>query len=1056
VAGTHRFTPGSSLKRAPKLALLLSLGMFATGSVFGADPPFIISEPQPLDWFYLLSSGIPSFHVEAGGTAPLSYQWRKDGIDLPGKTASTLQLLGANYYSEGLYTVVITNIAGSITSAPARLTVTQIISDPSSTATFVGGDATFSVVTSGSASLSFQWLKDGVEVSGATSPTLAISNAQLSDAGSYQARVSNAGGAIVSFGATLTVLAVPSALTVVAWGNNSSGQISVPPGLSGVTRIGAGYSHSLALLVNGRIVGWGSDITGEAQVLSELIDVIEIDGGFSYGLALRRNGTVVAWGSGYYGVTTVPPGLSNVTAIAAGFYHALALKRDGTVVGWGGDGAAVPPGLTGVCAISADEYHSLALRSNGTVVAWGYNRYGQANVPAGLSNVIAIAAAPGCSLALKSDGTVVGWGDTTVPAGLSNVVAISGGSAPMALRADGTVVAWGGNTWGQATVPQGLSNVVAISAGWLHSLALVGAVEPIITLQPQSLSTHLGADVTFSLTAVGTPPLSYQWLKDDEAITGQTNSILTLSNIQPTDAGEYRLIVSNGRGSTTSDAAVLVSTSPEIVAQPQSVITNAAATVSFAVTANGQAPLAYQWFKDNTPLSGETESTLVLTNVQTADDGSYTVRVTHTGGSVFSEPATLTVFALANIHAQPRDSVTYRGGYTFFGVTATSTTPVSYQWQKDGVDIVGATAAVLILNNVQDDQAGNYRVLIHTGAGDVESTPALLSVVSLRPSGTVVSLGGPPVPDGLTNAVAVAGGVYHSMALNADGTVAAWGGREAQMFGVTNVPANLSNVIAIAANENTSFALKSDGTVISWDRHGARTIVGVSNIVAIASGRHDSLALQADGILVPLSGTTPPVGASNVVAISGGFFHSLALQANGRVISWGYSGPTVFQGLSDVVAVAAEFDYHIALRGNGMVSDWSLSGASLVPSGLSNVVAVSAGGFHRLALRRDGTVVGWGDINVPAGISNVVAIASGWFNHLLITANPPLPELAVATAGNALVISFPVAVPGYALELSDNPNAPFTPLNSTDYEHTNSSFLLPANGTQKFYRLRKN
>ena len=78
-----------------------------------------------------------------------------------------------------------------------------------------------------------------------------------------------------------------SVQTVAAWGNNDSGQTTVPAGLSNVVAIAAGYYHSLAL---------------------------------------KTDGTVVAWGYNGYGQTNVPAGLSNVVAIAAGGYHSLALK----------------------------------------------------------------------------------------------------------------------------------------------------------------------------------------------------------------------------------------------------------------------------------------------------------------------------------------------------------------------------------------------------------------------------------------------------------------------------------------------------------------------------------------------------------------------------------------------------------------------------------------------------------------------------------------------------------------------------------------------------------
>ena len=269
--------------------------------------------------------------------------------------------------------------------------------------------------------------------------------------------------------------------TVVAWGRNSSGQTTVPAGLSGVVAIAAGYIHTVALKQDGTVVAWGYNMEGQTRVPAGLSGVVAIAAGLGHTVALKQDGTVVAWGDNRDRQTTVPAGLSGVVAIAAGDYHTVALKQDGTVVAWGGnsDGqTTVPAGLSGVVALAAGGWHTVALKQDGTVVAWGYNTSGQTKVPAGLSGVVALAAGYYYTVALKQDGTVVAWGgnsdgQTTVPAGLSGVVAIAAGEYhTVALKQDGTVVAWGGNGYGQTTVPAGLSGVVAIAAGGYHTVAL--------------------------------------------------------------------------------------------------------------------------------------------------------------------------------------------------------------------------------------------------------------------------------------------------------------------------------------------------------------------------------------------------------------------------------------------------------------------------------------------------------------------------------------------------------------------------------------------------------
>lgn len=205
----------------------------------------------------------------------------------------------------------------------------------------------------------------------------------------------------------------------------------------------------------------------------------------------------------------------------------------------------------------------MAIKNDGTVVAWGYNAYGQTNVPSGLSGVVAVAAGWYHSLALREDGTVTAWGrnswsQTNVPAGLDNVVAVSAGADDsIALRNDGTVVAWGGGSSGQTNVPPWLSNVVAIASGQDHHLALLNDGSPYVTRQLWSQTAFSGAMVTFDAVVLGVRPFNFQWQFNGTDIPGATNAVLTLTNLPLTAAGNYRYVVSNPLGATTSQPATL-------------------------------------------------------------------------------------------------------------------------------------------------------------------------------------------------------------------------------------------------------------------------------------------------------------------------------------------------------------------------------------------------------------------------------------------------------------------------------------------------------------------
>jgi pectate lyase len=199
----------------------------------------------------------------------------------------------------------------------------------------------------------------------------------------------------------------------------------------------------------------------------------------------------------------------------------------------------------------------------------------------------------------------------------------------------------------------GYSVVVTNANGSVTSsvaqLIVSAAVAPSITTQPQDQSNILpGATATFSVIASGSDPLSYQWYYNTHTLlTNATDSTLTITNVQPGNAGSYSVTVSNLAGGVISSNAFLtVNTSPVAPvfnSQPVSLVVLAGSVASFTATAAGTAPIGYQWSKNGTSISGATSSTLNLSNVQTADDGSYTLTASNSVGSVTSSPAQLTV-----------------------------------------------------------------------------------------------------------------------------------------------------------------------------------------------------------------------------------------------------------------------------------------------------------------------------------------------------------------------------------------------------------------------------
>src|SRR5262249_20357193 len=159
-----------------------------------------------------------------------------------------------------------------------------------------------------------------------------------------------------------------------------------------------------------------------------------------------------------------------------------------------------------------------------------------------------------------------------------------------------------------------------------------------------------------------------------------------------------------------------------IASQPLSLTNVAGTTASFSVTANGTAPLNYQWFKGAGPLAGVTSATLTLANVADANAGSYSVVISNAAGSVTSSAAILTVLDAPTILSQPLSLTNVPSTTASFSVTAGGTAPLYYQWFKGPGALPGATSATLTLANVADANAGSYSVVISNLVGSVSSS----------------------------------------------------------------------------------------------------------------------------------------------------------------------------------------------------------------------------------------------------------------------------------------------------------------------------------------------
>lgn len=158
-----------------------------------------------------------NFSVTVDGTEPISYQWKKNDVDIPGATSATYQIGSAETSDAGTYSVVVTDGNGSVTSDPATLTVEaagsgpSISTDPASQEVDLGSSVTLMVAATGNGSLSYQWFKDNVEIDGATSSSFNLTNIMEGDLATYYVVVSDDDGMATSNPAIISSSAVGNA-----------------------------------------------------------------------------------------------------------------------------------------------------------------------------------------------------------------------------------------------------------------------------------------------------------------------------------------------------------------------------------------------------------------------------------------------------------------------------------------------------------------------------------------------------------------------------------------------------------------------------------------------------------------------------------------------------------------------------------------------------------------------------------------------------------------------------------------------------------------------------
>ncbi|MPM30376.1 hypothetical protein SDC9_76924 [bioreactor metagenome] len=257
-----------------------------------------------------------------------------------------------------------------------------------------------------------------------------------------------------------------------------------------------------------------------------------------------------------------------------------------------------------------------------------------------------------------------------------------------------------------------------------------------IVSNPSSSSVCTGGSVTFTVSATGDAPITYQWQKNSTNIPGATNSSYTIAAVAAGDVGAYRCIVTNAAGADTSTVANLtLSTAPSITTNPVSATQCAGTNVTFTAAASGTATLTYQWKKDGSVIAGATNASYTISSITAGNAGSYTCVVTNSCGSATTTAAVLTVTPATAITTHPVSLNAYDSDDVTLTVVAVGS-GLSYQWRKDGINlsdggnISGSTTATLQITNVSPSDYGTYTCVVTGSCGSATSNGAVLTILT--------------------------------------------------------------------------------------------------------------------------------------------------------------------------------------------------------------------------------------------------------------------------------------------------------------------------------------
>lgn len=706
-------------------------------------------------------------YISASGTVT----WA-DG-DVADKTVNITLVDNALVQSTRTFTVQLSDATGDIMPA-ANATITVLDNDtpvtftiqPAGSSLIAGGTLTLNAAATSPTNIAYQWLLNGVPVSGATSASYSKTGVAVADAGVYQLQATNAAGSFLS-NAALVVVQAPSSnlagnwptnLTINLNGNPSTGAVrAVLPTSDGGAYIGGeftnfngvnGYSHLVKITSFGTVdTNFNPAPNGQIEKLALHDGKLYAIGQFSQiggGAAYNSTGTSKFAALDAATGARLNSFMSNLTTAPAGSqttFRALTVLSDGDVL-IGGD----------FIQFNGSNNHKYLARLNpdGTLDA-GFNTSYLGQISSASNVVQALAATAdggfytgGNNLRASGGGNtrerfVKFNADGSFDASFSASAVATVAFSRIRLLPDGQLMASGNNLPGPSGNTRRLSRFTSTGAvDSTFSGPTANTYNDFVNM-PDGRTLAIGSGIFFGSTSnvvmfnangsvAGTWP-------SGTGFTGVPLVSELASSGEIWIGGEFTAY----NGTPVQRLLRLVGTprDPAIVNAPTPQAFNPGATAFLSVGAAGTG-LSYKWFKDGVELedggriSGATSALLTIANVTTGDDDLYHVEVT--GGTpsntVASAPVRLRVLGAPEIATQLADQTPVLGSTLTLAPEVYAADPATYVWKRNGVTLVnggrysGANTAALTIAGVNATDNGVYTLTITNSQGSITTAPA--------------------------------------------------------------------------------------------------------------------------------------------------------------------------------------------------------------------------------------------------------------------------------------------------------------------------------------------